>query len=98
MSLPFYRQSLKVANEQFALDSQNAIFRRTLFAVKLNLAQVERELGETETALRTQREVLPEFASVVAADPANFEAKSDLALVYDDWRDVCQTRRVCRRV
>ncbi|MCY7377233.1 MAG: protein kinase [Pyrinomonadaceae bacterium] len=83
-SLPFYRRSLETAEKQFAAGSQNAVFRRTLFAVKLNVAQVERELGETETALRTQREVWREFSAVATADAANFEARSDLALVHDD--------------
>ena len=84
MSLPFYRQSLSAAEKLFVFDEQNAIYRRTLFAVKINVAQVERELGATAAALEKQREALREFAAVAAADAANYEAKSDLALVYDD--------------
>jgi non-specific serine/threonine protein kinase/serine/threonine-protein kinase len=84
ISLPFYRESLAAAEKQFGLDAENAIFRRTLFAVKINVAQTERELGATDAALRLQREALEEFAKVAAADAANYEAKSDLAVVYDD--------------
>lgn len=84
ISLPYYRQSLTAAEKQFAVDSNNAIFRRTFFALKINVAQVERQLGETDRAMKAQRQALEEFTKVAASDAENFEAKSDLALVYDD--------------
>ena len=83
-SLPFYQRSSDIAEKQFALDSQNAVNRRTLSATKLNLSQVRRETGETAAAIKAQLEVLEELSKVAAADTANYEAQSDLASVHDD--------------
>ncbi len=92
-SLPFYQTSLDAAEKQFALDPQNAIFRRTFFALKMNVAQTERELGATDQALEKQREALAEFVNVSESDAADFEAKSDLALAYEDLALTLAKRR-----
>ncbi|HEX9962645.1 MAG TPA: protein kinase [Pyrinomonadaceae bacterium] len=84
VSRKFYYRSHETAKKLFALDEQNAVYRRTLSSTKLNLSQAERELGETDAALAAQREVLRELALVAESDAANIEAKNDLANVHDD--------------
>lgn len=83
-SQPFFRRSYEMAQKLFAFDAQNAVYRRTLLATKLNLAQARRELGETDEALAAQREGLRELAAAAERDAANVEAKYDLANAYDD--------------
>ncbi|HEX8251025.1 MAG TPA: serine/threonine-protein kinase [Pyrinomonadaceae bacterium] len=84
ISRTFYYRSNESAKKLFALDEQNAVYRRTLSSTKLNLSQAQRELGETDVALAAQREVLSEMSLVAESDAANIEAKNDLASVHDD--------------
>ena len=84
ISRTFYYRSHETAKKLFALDEQNAVYRRTMSSTKLNLSQAQRELGETDAALAAQREVLRELSLVAESDAANIEAKNDLASVHDD--------------
>lgn len=93
ISRTFYHRSHETAKKLFALDEQNAVYRRTLSSTRLNLSQAQRELGETDAALAAQREVLSELSLVADSDAANIEAKNDLANVHDDIAQTFARRR-----
>src|SRR5260221_2743056 len=67
-----------------AADPQNTLNRRNLIVARLELSNSLRELGQFETALKTEQELYQENTLRIDADPANQEAKADMS-------DICES-------
>lgn len=79
---PFYRRSVEIAERIYAADSANVFNRTVLTLAHFNESQMQAQLGQFDSALKTQKETLAEYQRTFAAEPENQETGNFLAEMY----------------
>lgn len=79
-----FQRAAMMAKRMLKIEPQNALYRRRLFAAIFNESTAQRNSGEAENALRTQREMLDVATQAARADEANAEAQYDVVTVTNE--------------
>jgi serine/threonine protein kinase/tetratricopeptide (TPR) repeat protein len=79
-----FRRAGVMAKRMLEIEPQNALFRRRLFAATFNESTAQRNSGDADAALITQRAMFDEATKVAAADEANAESQYDVVTVTNE--------------
>lgn len=87
-SLRSYRQSLSLRQQLLAEDRANRVARRNLAIAHQRIGEIQgngffTNLGKTSEGIESQRQALETFESLLAEDPADRQARHDLAVALD---------------
>ena len=80
-AMPFNSSNLELYEKLLALEPPNIKYQRAVLIAKLNKAANLREVGQTDEAVNILKNLLNESAKLIAADPKNVNAQSDMAEV-----------------
>ncbi len=81
-AVPYYRRSVEIAERIYAVDSANVFNRTVLTLAHFNESELQAQLGQFDSALKTQQDTLLEYQRTLAADPENQETEIFLADMY----------------
>lgn len=79
----YYEKAIGVTQQMSTADPNNADIRRIVAYDRYSIAQLDGNLGKTAQALAEDRQTLPVFESLAAADPNNVLYQTDLGQIHN---------------
>ena len=79
----YQKNATNLAEKLAASNPNNTLFQRSLMVGRLDLSETECELGQVESALKTQLELYRKINETIQSDPANLESKADKSDICD---------------
>lgn len=79
----YQKNALNLAEKLAILNPNNALYQRNLIVARLDFSKSECELGQSQSALKTQLQLYQEIMQTIQTDSANLEAKSDKSDICD---------------
>ncbi|HRH44839.1 MAG TPA: hypothetical protein PKY82_24585, partial [Pyrinomonadaceae bacterium] len=79
----YQKNALNLAEKLAVLNPNNSLYQRNLMVARLDFSESEGELGQIESALKTQLQLYQEINETIRLDSANLESKADKSDICD---------------